>query len=673
MKKCIKYFLCFIFLLLLFMLKDVRASTGSTVFIGEPIVLDNYEDVEITLNEVDINEETSEVKNMHLFTNLSDTTITRKASIKLEDSFSKFTINSLKIVVNGYEIKEISKEGDNYNFSFQIPPNEGKKIEITYKTDNDLQNAKIIKYTMDSIKGKEVKLYKINVKLSKYDIPLVQKIWPGAYEFENNTVSGEYFDFKVNNLTSTFVIQKETYKNLKYGENADSYSEEDRYIISHAINIIEDGVDVEFSKYNNGEVDKVLDKSGYLLQEGCGGTIHSAPSSIVQYVLGKELDKDNRQIYEDTSGYEYSNLADINGFCLTNRVLREIDKNMKEMFVEGDRLNSAKGKNVAINYYETEGDKTLYMYKNLDNSAHSIESNNGYVIRKEWDILRVCKDDIAVLYGYNPIYVNSDIDGNKIDITEEEIIDFVNMMNVDMYLRIVIYDKRNENDYVEAGYYTDDALEIALKYLDVEKYINTYKNEIEEIKRKVEKERNSYYVNGELSTFEEWKKDHIEWYNKRIENEENRYRKFSNEVVANNSKVPTIAECIAKLDEENGLYYIRSASSIYGNIYSASECDVAKNMLASNKANNDATKNSIINKITNTKITTDFEEYKNKIENAIKVENIANVENNNTNIENDSKIKTLVENNKMYIIIALATLIIFILLISLIKTRKIKK
>ena len=42
------------------------------VFIGEPAVLDSYEYVEITSNKVVINEETSEVKNIQLFTNSTD-------------------------------------------------------------------------------------------------------------------------------------------------------------------------------------------------------------------------------------------------------------------------------------------------------------------------------------------------------------------------------------------------------------------------------------------------------------------------------------------------------------------------------------------------------------------------------------------------------------------------
>ena len=50
MKKIIKKIGFLIFCMLIFNISNVNASTGATVFIAEPIVLDSYENIEITYN-----------------------------------------------------------------------------------------------------------------------------------------------------------------------------------------------------------------------------------------------------------------------------------------------------------------------------------------------------------------------------------------------------------------------------------------------------------------------------------------------------------------------------------------------------------------------------------------------------------------------------------------------
>ena len=82
MKKYLKLIIPIIFCLIIFGFAEVEASSGSTIFTAEPVVLDSYTDVEITSIDEQINEETSEVKSTQIFTNLSDKTITKKASVK---------------------------------------------------------------------------------------------------------------------------------------------------------------------------------------------------------------------------------------------------------------------------------------------------------------------------------------------------------------------------------------------------------------------------------------------------------------------------------------------------------------------------------------------------------------------------------------------------------------
>ena len=676
MKKLIKYVLFFALVLLIFMTKEAKASTGSTVFIGEPVVLDSYENVEITLNDVEINEETSEVKNTHLFTNISDKTITRKASIKLEDSFSNFTINSLKIVVNGRQIEKITKDGDNYNFSFEIPPQEGKKIEITYKTDNDLQNAKIIKYTMDSIKGKEVKLYKIKVILSKYDIPLVQKIWPGAYEFENNIINTEYFDFKVNNLTSTFIIQKETYKNLKYGDDSEGfYGEEEyanKYIINHAKEIMDNGFEIFYEDSNPNMVDRYKTWINLIKKEQT--YIASAAESIYEYTLALLIENIGKVYYID----EYSNEKESNvswytfpDYCLTAQTLRRIDK--------GCRLNedwydyNLYGKKVAINYFETEGNKKLYVKLNVTGEIED-EENYPLISKNEWSILRANTFGNRTL-GCKCIYVNSDIDGNKLDVTEKEIIDFVNMMNIDLYVRMLIYDAKNEHDFIKVGFYTDDAKEIASKYLNVDENIKQEEGWIKEIDQ--EARRDKYYIGEREVTFEEWKDYYVKDYKQKIEEIKNSFRKFDNEVVAQNSKVPTVAHCMGYCiyDKEKYIvdFYTSTNRSRFEDIYKATECEVAKTMLETNNANNEAKRNAIISKIANTKITLDSKENYIKEEKNIEIEE--KIETKNSKEQQINLMQNLNDKDTkiLEIIIIFIVLIVMILIIITIVNKKQKQ
>ena len=645
MKKLIKYVLLFAFGLILFMTKETNASTGSTVFIGEPIVLDSYENVEMTLNDVEINEETSEIKNTHLFTNLSDKIITKKASIKLEDSYSKLTINSLKILVNGLEIKEIAKEGDTYSFSFQILPNEGKKIEITYKTDNDLQNAKIIKYTMDSIKGKEVKLYKINVKFSKYDIPLVQKIWPGAYEFENNIVSTEYFDFKVNNLTSNFIIQKETYKDLKYGDYVETYKEIDKYILDHAKEFIDNGVKI--SSEDGGRYFVLTDfgqKSIYYFS-------NSACESIFEYVIALQLEKDGKQYTTYHSKYDFDKklegkriaVQDYSGeYCLVEQTVRRVGKDADYIGpYGGDYVRPIYGKMVAINYYETENNKELYVEKSID------EYRSETVKRTEYTILRTVykgKYWDSTNRGYQKVFVNSDINGNSINVSEEEIIQFVNMMNIDLYLRIVVFDP-SDNEVVKAGYYNENSKEIVSNYVN-EKQSKETKKFLEDAVKKTENEEQKKEYQEILRTFGV------------------PYKKFDNKIVADNSKVPTLAHCVGYTKYKDGKLMVNFIAHGHkdglGDIYEATECETAKKILTSNKLNNDEKRNSILTKINNTKVTLDSEEYKDTIENT-------NIEKDSKNENNDNSIMKLVDNKMIYIVITLIALLFFILLIFIIK------
>ena len=79
-----------------------------------------------------------------------------------------------------------------------------------------LKNAKVIKYSLDSFKDKKVKKFNFDVVIPEVDVPLVKKIYPECFEYdeEEYDINVNYYDFTVNNLTKDFIIEKETYKNF---------------------------------------------------------------------------------------------------------------------------------------------------------------------------------------------------------------------------------------------------------------------------------------------------------------------------------------------------------------------------------------------------------------------------------------------------------------------------
>ena len=686
MKKYIIYISFTFILLLLCISTNSEASTGSTVFIGEPVILNDYNNIEITHNKVDINEETSEISNMQLFTNLSNEKIVKKASIKLEDSYSSLTINSLKIKVNDIEIENFEKIEDEYIFYFEILPKEGKRIEISYKTDSDLQNAKIIKYSMDKLKGKDVKLFQINVKLSKYDIPLVQKIWPGAYEydFENNIVSTEYFDFKVNNLTSQFIIEKETYKNLKYGTNSEELNEIEETFLTH-IKEYMDGKHAEFVYYNDS---KGIDYQNTITHWVYGRNwdyktdkISTTIERLITYTFLIEAYNNNALIYTDS---ERENLAILyedygDDFCLASLIWKTYTKDYR-FSSEYSKENSAVGKKAAIYYYETEQGKDLYVNKDTTNNTHSVETpKEAFVLTKrdEYSILRTIvangNPNSENNKGMKRVYVNSDIDGNKIDITEEEIIQFVNMMNIDLFIRIVLYDPSEEYPEVRVGYYTNEAKIIASEYNSSEESINYYKKYIEELQ-----EYGTYF--GRKQTEEEIKEKMTE-YNSAIDRINKQIKQFHNDVVEKNCKIPVVAHCVGICTKEDGKYVIEfnnsGDESGLGYIYGASECEVAKRMLEENKKTNDAKINEIVNKITSTKVTSDTVEEKNNKEETITNENNTLIPENNTQQietkENNYSVINYITKSPIVLGSIIIIFVLIIVLISFIIIRKTKE
>lgn len=620
-KKYLLVMILVLFLILGFSSK-VNAASRSFSFTGEPVILNDYSDIEILNNEVVINEDTSDISNKILFKNNSGNELIREGRIKLEDSSNGLKINDLKIVVNGIEIENYNKEEDGtYKFYFKINANEGKEIIVTYKTTNSLQDAKVIKYSLDSIKGKHVDRLFVKVIMNKYDIPLVEKIWPGAYEFENNEVYTEYIDFDVNNLTKDIIIKKDTYSNMKYGDYFETLTEDQKYILENYKEIIDGSINKDIDSYSKSDNFRSILEYAYTL-------------------------KNEKSFYDGEFPYG----EQFNSFIIGSPLVYQLMfRNKSEVKLNNDIGNGdatevisypySSGNKIAINYHESEEGKNLYVIKDTSNSLHSVEQYEPELLKKdEYTILRTSVVDGApplhgAYGGEKFIYVNSDIDGNKIDISEEEIVDFVNMVNVDLYVRKVLYDPSTEYPDVLIGYYDENSRPIAKGFLNIEAKVKAYKKVIELVKQGI----------GYESFSEERKIEVIERYNSDIDAFDRIIRLFNNETVKNNCKVPVLAECVGKVEflsadeirkqtigrtmgdnystKEIESKYTSSEGQYVVDFYGgfgtyslafypvALNTKEAKNLIETNKARNDEIKKNITDKINGTTIEKDSEEY----------------------------------------------------------------
>lgn len=451
-----------LFSLLIFSNKS-KAASYATYFYGEPIVIEKSENIEILSNEVSIDTEKSTINNLFILKNNANNEVTTKISVKLADTKLSTSINNLKIIDNKAEITNISKADGKYIFSVKIPKNEGKRIEISYKTDNELRNAKILKYTLDNLKGTKLKHFKISVSFPEVDVPLVTGIYPECYSFDNNIVTVEYYNFNVNSLTKDFIIEKQTYKNLLYGQE-NELSDVEKKALEKAETWIKEGLGGKGSKYEFSKFDENTISIDSILQKDLGkddrDILRDDIKSIIYYATAKLCEREN---IRDSTIVPYSIREDW-GYPLTADYIEKVKKNTCPLY----------GLTLAVDYVKSEGDKELYVYKHI--SGYENTSVYDYVKLSEWNILKTKNRrmwyDLEERRGLKIIHINQDITGAEINATDEEKIEYVNMINPSLYARVTIYDgnvkEKEDESYIKikvpTGYYGSDNLIIAQKY-----------------------------------------------------------------------------------------------------------------------------------------------------------------------------------------------------------------
>ena len=389
MKK--RTFICIFLIIMLFVLfqnkvKAVGETNDSTYFYGEILKLKNYNGTEILLNEVDIDVGESSVENTTIIKNSTSENISTIASIKLEDEKMGIGIKNLDISINGKSQTDIKIISGNYVFNVEIPAGEAKKIVVKYQTNSNLENAKVIKYSLQGSRWKNINAFKINVKLPEEDIPLVKNIYPQCYKFEDSTITAEYYNFNVNVLTQDVIIEKETYKDLLYGRE-NSFSDNEIAIIKNAKDWINSGIYVDYNKYLTENSNYIKDKNikiveteavfKDLLKINENISTKNVIESIMEYALNRQLVTNGENNIYTSSIYNFSNENEWE-YPLTKDYIIENSSN---------EVYSLKDKKICIDYVESEGDKILYVKKNV---SGGLEENTQMetVKTSEWNILR---------------------------------------------------------------------------------------------------------------------------------------------------------------------------------------------------------------------------------------------------------------------------------------------
>lgn len=589
MKK--RTFICIFLIIMLLVLfqnkvKAVGETNDSTYFYGEILKLKNYNGTEILLNEVDIDVGESSVENTTIIKNSTSENISTIASIKLEDEKMGIGIKNLDISINGKKQTDIKIISGNYVFNVEIPAGEAKKIVVKYQTNSNLENAKVIKYSLQGSRWKNINAFKINVKLPEEDIPLVKNIYPQCYKFEDSTITAEYYNFNVNVLTQDVIIEKETYKDLLYGRE-NSFSDNEIAIIKNAKDWINSGIYVDYNKYLTENSNYIKDKNikiveteavfKDLLKINENISTKNVIESIMEYALNRQLVTNGENNIYTSSIYNFSNENEWE-YPLTKDYIIENSSN---------EVYSLKDKKICIDYVESEGDKILYVKKNV---SGGLEENMQMetVKTSEWNILRTKNSSNwsgRPETGEKIIHVGVGITGEKLNATEEEKIEYVNMINPDLYIRKVIYDDNAKTTYT---YITTDNSGKQIQKTE-EGYIPIMVGYYNEKQKEVAKQ---YITFKDEHTPENYYNDQYYSVTTRL---------FSNETIKEKCLVPTIAQSVGFINQEDGKYIVEffkfGKSNGLGAIKEAIADNTAQNLVKINQIKNEEIKTNAENEI----------------------------------------------------------------------------
>lgn len=352
----------------------VLAYDTATYYYKEAIKIEDITNIEIVDYDILINTENSTISETILLNNTSSNEVITTISLPLEYEDMNLFINDLSINVNNLKISKYSKTNNGeYLFKIKINSNEGKKIEINYKTNNDLRNAKTIKYNFANIKDntKKVGKLKCDIIFPEEDIPLVEEIYPWHYTFKDNTVTVEYYNFLISSLTENIIVTKETYNNLLYNRETEIYNYE---FIKNAPKYIKDGVKLDYSLYNGStyEMEEKLRKELFneeFEENYYKSSYYNISEHLLDYIVLKQMIVDNKENVElPYPSWKYN--PPLTRLYVMNNYSKE---------TEGYEPNLLENRTVCIDFNVTRTNEQIY-YSYYDEEEVLIDELNIYTM-----------------------------------------------------------------------------------------------------------------------------------------------------------------------------------------------------------------------------------------------------------------------------------------------------
>lgn len=387
-------------------------------------------------------------------------------------------------------------------------------------------------------------------------------------------------------MTQDVIIEKETYKDLLYGRE-NSFSDNEIAIIKNAKDWINSGIYVDYNKYLTENSNYIKDKNikiveteavfKDLLKINENISTKNVIESIMEYALNRQLVTNGENNIYTSSIYNFSNENEWE-YPLTKDYIIENSSN---------EVYSLKDKKICIDYVESEGDKILYVKKNV---SGGLEENTQMetVKTSEWNILRTKNSSNwsgRPETGEKIIHVGVGITGEKLNATEEEKIEYVNMINPDLYIRKVIYDDNAKTTYT---YITTDNSGKQIQKTE-EGYIPIMVGYYNEKQKEVAKQ---YITFKDEHTPENYYNDQYYSVTTRL---------FSNETIKEKCLVPTIAQSVGFINQEDGKYIVEffkfGKSNGLGAIKEAIGDNTAQNLVKINQIKNEEIKTNAENEI----------------------------------------------------------------------------
>lgn len=554
------------------------SANSITYYNGNSINIGDSNQIEILSTEVKIDTINSVIGTSTIIKNTSNKSRQETITLPIKNDIIETKIKTLKIVVNDVEVKYEKIDEKNYTFNIKMKPNETKKILVVYQTENDLKKAKVLKYNFEDLGlgDKIIKKAKVDIILQEKDIPLVTKVYPSHYTFKDNIISIEYYNFKVNSITKDIIVEKETIDNLLYGREIE-LTDIDSKILNLLPEWEKNGITINYNTdcvefYDTEEkvkrivIDKVIKRlTGIeiLMDENGEENISKNTKAIATYYVIKKLVNDNNNKYINYFASEDNNVL------VKDLILQNCTKSKEFPLL---------GKTVCIDYVLATDGEDLYVDKNIDKSS---ECNIITELTKK-DELTIITTNLYSLAKVPETGAKLIFLGKDIDATDEEKVEYVNMINADMYIRTMLYNgeyKEVPYEYFNdgyVGYNGKDNLQIAKAFV---KGDNNFK----------------YTEYTEQQYYDEVLKDN------------------SNDYGLINSEIPCVIQYVGSIEQKDGkkvINYFWDGFYDFNNRGLATTADVlqtdrAKQLLQANKSKNEKIKQDTEKELSNLKIEKD--------------------------------------------------------------------